>query len=189
MKNFSGIVMAGGRSQRMGRDKALLTLSDGRTLLDRAIATLVELGAGEIILSVGSGRRYEKTGTTEVQDAVADCGPIAGLAAGLWKASAPLCLVLAVDMPEMRRDYLGRLLERSKENCGVVPVYGGSAEPLAAVYPRCCSEHMQSALQHGDYSLQQLVRQLAELGLVACLPVTEMEHKFFANWNTPADCR
>lgn len=187
-KVFSGVVLAGGRSVRMGKDKALLTLPDGRTLLECAVDTLRQAGAGEVIVSVGSEKTYGVPGTREVQDSRADCGPMSGLHAALTAAKYPLCVVLAVDLPKMTAAYLSGLWRQSELGCGVVPVHDGQAEPLAAVYPREAGEEAQRALAEQNYSLQRWVRLLEALRRVKTVSIRQEERSLFANWNTPGDC-
>lgn len=186
---FTGIVLAGGRSTRMGRDKALLALADGKTLLARAVETLRAAGAPEILVSVAHGKTYGLAGTREVADLQEDCGPMGGLAASLAVAGHPLCLVLAVDMPGMMPAYLRGLLREARPGCGVVPVIDGSFEPLAAVYPRETSASMADALASRDLSLQRLVGRLVSGGVIRGVPVSEDRRPLFVNCNTPGDCR
>jgi len=185
---FTGVVLAGGRSTRMGRDKALLTLPNGRTLLEQAVATLRETGASEILVSVGRGEIYGLPGAREILDVQDGCGPIGGLQAALAEARQALCVVLAVDLPAMTSVYLGRFLAEADLSCGIVPLSDGSAEPLAAVYPRAALAEVERAMKAQDYSLQRLVRRLEELRLVRFRVLGEAERVLFANWNSPEDC-
>jgi molybdopterin-guanine dinucleotide biosynthesis protein A len=186
---FTGVVMAGGRSTRMGRDKALLKLADGRTLLEQAVETLRVLSATEVIVSIANAKSYGLPGTREIADVRPDCGPLGGLHACLVAAEHPLCAVLAVDVPAMTPEYLRGLLGRTKSGRGVVPMVDDSAEPLVAVYPKEALSEVERALDAGEFSLQKLVRRLEQAGLVECVPVAEGDRTLFANWNSPEDCR
>lgn len=186
---FTGVVMAGGRSTRMGRDKALLKLEDGRTLLERSVALLRGVGASEVLVSVGNVRTYGMPCTREIQDITVGCGPMGGLAAALAEARSSLCVVLAVDLPAMTSAYLGALLAEARVSCGVVPVLGNSVEPLAAIYPKEAAAEVEGAMQAQDYSLQRLIRGLEQKKLVRLRTVSSTERGLFANWNSPEDCR
>lgn len=185
---FTGVVLAGGRSTRMGRDKALLTLPNGRTLLEQAVATLRETGATEVLVSVGNGRTYGLPDTREILDVQDGCGPMGGLQACLADARQALCVVLAVDLPAMTEAYLEGLLAEADSGCGVVPLSDSSAEPLAAVYPRVALAEVELAMKAQDYSLQRLVRKLETLRLVRLRVVGDAERTLFGNWNSPKDC-
>lgn len=185
---FTGVVLAGGRSTRMGRDKALLTLPNGRTLLQQAVATLRETGAAEILVSVGNGKTYGLPDAREILDVQDSCGPMGGLHTSLSAAQEQRCVVLAVDLPAMTPKYLRGLLSQTQAARGVVPVINGSFEPLVAVYPKEALAEVQRALEAGDYSLQKLIRRLEQEGLAECVPVAPGERPLFANWNSPEDC-
>lgn len=172
----------------MGRDKALLTLPNGCTLLERAVETLRAAGAAEVLVSVGNGKAYGVHGTREFQDLQAGCGPMGGLAVGLAEAQYELCVVLAVDLPAMTSEYLGGLLAEADADCGIVPLFGGSAEPLAAFYTKEATAEVERAMRSQDYSLQRLVCKLEALQLVRFRAVCEAERVLFANWNSPEDC-
>lgn len=186
---FTGAVFAGGRSTRMGRDKALLTLPNGQTLLERAVAVLRELGATEILVSIGRDKTYGLQGTRELPDVQTDCGPLGGLHACLTEAKEKLCMVLAVDLPAMTPEYVRWLLSQTQKERGVVPIFGGSAEPLVAVYPKAALGEVQRALGASEFSLQKLVRRLEQEKLVDLVAVEVGERSLFANWNSPDDCR
>lgn len=115
---FSALLLAGGRSTRMGRDKALLPHPvSGLPLLAHQAALLRSLpGCAELLLSAPADRGYALDGPLAgarlVADAAPDCGPLAGLAAGLSAATQPRLLVLAVDLPFVAADLLVRLLPR-----------------------------------------------------------------------------
>lgn len=185
---FTGVVLAGGRSTRMGRDKALIPLEDGRTLLEQAVETLRAAGAAEVLVSVGNEKTYGIPGTREFQDLQAGCGPMGGLAVGLAEAQHELCMVLAVDLPAMTSVYLGGLLAEADVDCGIVPLFGGSAEPLVAIYTKEATAEVERAMKAQDYSLQRLVCKLEALQLVRFRTVCEAERVLFANWNSPEDC-
>lgn len=186
---LTGIVLAGGRSVRMGRDKALLKLPNGKTLLAQAVATLREVGATELLVSVGNGKSYGMPNTREIQDVQDGCGPMGGLQSCLAEAQHAWCVVLAVDLPAMTAAYIWGLLAAADLKCGVVPQCDGSAEPLAAIYPKAAAVEVERAMKAQDYSLQRLIGKLEAARLVRLQVVGDAERALFANWNSPEDCR
>lgn len=132
-----------------------------------------------------SGRpRAEWSACEIVADAMADAGPLAGVAAALQRCSAPLLVVLAVDLPRMTPAFLRSLCRDPR---GAVPRGPDGFEPLAAVYPATCASLAQEALQGGDFSMQHFVRSAIELGLLAERKISAAESALFVNLNTPAD--
>src|SRR5690348_17763401 len=127
----SALLLAGGKSSRMGRDKAFLEL-EGEPLWQRQLATLRALSPEQLLIA--GPRREQWTGLEVIADQIAEAGPLAGIAAALHKCTAPHLVVLAVDLPMVTSDFLRALLELCREEQGAVPTAAGAAEPLAAIY-------------------------------------------------------
>ena len=143
-----GFVVAGGRSRRMGRDKALLGWG-GATLIDHAIATLETVCAEVRVLS-GLQRRYTDRGRAVVVDVAPDAGPLGGLAAALADAAPRPVLLLAVDMPFVPAPLLRHLGESLAGWDVVVPVTPPGPEPLCAAYAAACQDAVRDALAAGE---------------------------------------
>jgi molybdopterin-guanine dinucleotide biosynthesis protein A len=184
---LTGLILAGGRSSRMGQDKAGLILPDGRTLLERQAAVLRSAGVDTVIASVQRGTRGLPVGLAAVYDAVPGAGPLAGLAAGLRAVPAGRVMVLAVDMPGISVAQLVELLDLSTEECGAVPTLGGKIEPLVGIYPSALAASCQAALNGERRAVHEWVREEA-INLRLRLwevPVTWTDA--LRSWNTPED--
>src|SRR5689334_5170009 len=136
---FTAVLLAGGASRRMGVDKALLPVPEGksrvRPLWQHQLGTLETLGPVEVLVS-GPARPGFPARLRCVPDDVPARGPLGGLAACLAQVTTPWMLVLAVDLPLMTASFLGGLLQACDAGRGVVPRGPDHYEPLAAVYPR-----------------------------------------------------
>jgi molybdopterin-guanine dinucleotide biosynthesis protein A len=185
--NFAAILLAGGRSTRMGVDKATMIFR-GQTLWRHQLETLRASGATSIAISGPRDRTYAGA-VPVIEDDQPGLGPLAGLVSALRWCSSPLLLVLAVDLPAMTPDYLARLAAESNPGCGVVPIREGWTEPLAAVYPREALALAAAHLESGDHSLQHWVSACGNAGLVRFRPVAPEELPLFLNLNTPQDVR
>src|SRR3954463_5091935 len=106
----SALLMAGGESRRMGRDKATLVIG-GEELWRRQVRTLREAGCAEIMIARGEREPLGigEPGLIEVPDAMPGCGPLGGLVAGLRQAKTRWLLVLAVDLPFMPAAFLRQM--------------------------------------------------------------------------------
>ncbi|MGH2718262.1 MAG: molybdenum cofactor guanylyltransferase [Actinomycetota bacterium] len=181
---LSGIVLAGGASRRMGRDKALLTY-EGEPLVARA-ARLLSAACDDVILASGDGRRLGGLGLglTEVADTAAGAGPLGGIIAGLETVRHLLVAVVAVDMPDLSVAVLGDLAARwDGRSPAIVPRAAGRLEPLHAVYSRLAAPELRAALEAGERSvhrvLEALGAQVVDLGLTT--------GAFARNLNAPGD--
>src|SRR5512145_660039 len=121
IENCTALILAGGESRRMGQDKASLVL-DGRTLLQNVAATLQPL-FDEVIVSVRQPR--SDTGLPQVCDAPGQVGPLAGLAAGLERASHSWLFAAACDMPFITPPLIEYLARQRADWQAVVPMVGG----------------------------------------------------------------
>ncbi|CAN5563968.1 hypothetical protein BH20VER3_BH20VER3_08040 [soil metagenome] len=181
---FSAVLLAGGKSSRMGRDKAFLEIA-GQPLWRRQIETLSRLSPEQLMISGPS--RTAWSAYENAPDQHANGGPLAGVAAALQQCRTAHLLVLAVDLARMTSDYLASLLQLCPRHQGIVPQGGGRFEPLAAIYPAACRALAEANLHVGDYSMQNFVRRARERGLVLERPISNAEIPLFANLNTPAD--
>jgi molybdopterin-guanine dinucleotide biosynthesis protein A len=143
-----GFVVAGGRSRRMGRDKALLGWG-GATLIDHAISTLGEVCSEVRVLS-GLQRRYTDRGRAVVVDVAPDAGPLGGLGAALANAAPRPVILLAVDMPFVPAALLRDLGESLAGWDVAVPVIPAGPEPLCAAYANACQDAVRDALAAGE---------------------------------------
>jgi molybdopterin-guanine dinucleotide biosynthesis protein A len=173
----------------MGRDKALLEL-DGRTLLERSVATLSDL-VPRVLLACGSSPRYGQLGLECVLDRGAGLGPLAGLESALQRARAagiPWLLALACDMPAASSAVFRLLLERARSEQADAALLASpeGLEPLHGLYRTSVLPALAHVLERGerrlcafheDIRLATLERDELPPGLRGCA----------CNWNSPQD--
>lgn len=184
--NLSAVILAGGQSTRMGRDKAWLEI-DRQSLIVRAANTIRALDIKELFISGRAGVDYSSLGCPVLPDLEPGLGPLAGIERALEALEAGLLLVLAVDLPGMTAPFLRQLATRCTPLTGVVPMLGGDLEPLAAIYPKRCHTIAADALARGrraakDFALACLKEKAARPFVVA-----PSDAGCFANWNRPSD--
>ena len=178
---FSAVLLAGGKSSRMGCDKALLEI-DGEPLWRRQLATLRAIEPEQLLVS-GPNRGEGET----VADEIVDAGPLGGVAAALANCTAPLLVVLAVDLPRITPAFLRTLLALCDSGRGVVPCGAEFFEPLAAIYPAVAAEMARAQLRRGQFSMQEFVRTAMRSGWLLERKLAPEEVPLFANMNTPRD--
>ena len=149
---FAAALIAGGRSRRMGCDKARLRTGDGVELWRRQLLVLRELGAEELLISCRPDQLHfaEEPGVRLVFDEWPDAGPLGGIVSCLESASADRLIVLGVDMPLMTAGVLRHLLSHSRPERGAVFCNGRFFEPLAALYLKRMAADGQDRLRLQD---------------------------------------
>ena len=184
---FTAVLLAGGKSTRMGRDKAGV-LVGGQPLWQRQLATLRAVQPQELFISGKADGPYAGAGVEILADNFPGLGPLAGLEAALRRARHPLVLVLAIDLPAMTADFLSGLVHAAAASAtGCVPCADGWFEPLAAVYPRACQPLAAACLREPDRSMQRFVRLAAEQGFMRVRALADSERGLFQNLNEPGD--
>jgi len=184
--NFSAVILAGGKSSRMGRDKAWLEIG-GQTLLARQVELVREIGAREIYISGRAETDYSEFGCRVLLDRFPEAGPLAGIEHALDKIATPLMLVLAVDLPEMTAELLQRLAADCPKAIGIIPKLEDSIEPLAAFYPKAAHTLALAGLKRGNFAVKDFAEECVQSGLSRFIKLDVDEARRFANWNSPAD--
>jgi len=176
------VILAGGRSARMGRDKAGLPVA-GVTLLEWMVRRLGPHFAETIVAGAVAPQ-----GAREAPDRRADAGPVAGIEAGLLAARSPYVLAVACDMPYASVRLASFLLERCAGHDAGVPRVGGRVQPTCAAYARAAAPKIGAYLDGGARRATEMLgdldavfvdeRELAGAG-IAMTELTDLD--------TPAD--
>jgi molybdenum cofactor guanylyltransferase len=183
---FTGYVLAGGKSKRMGRDKSMLTLA-GKTLLERAESVLSPLCRG--VKFVVGRDKFTDSGTF-IHDIHCDLGPIGGIHAGFEDCNTEFAVILAVDLPLVSTEIIRQLCAaaiEAPEAAGVIPRQSdGRLQPLCAVYrPALCLRILQ------EFIAAQQTRAagafLAKIPVHVIESVEENGIDYFLNVNRPLD--
>jgi molybdopterin-guanine dinucleotide biosynthesis protein A len=188
---FAAALLAGGRSLRMGRDKARLPWG-GEPLWRHQWRTLAALEPSSLLLSCRTVDDFpDLGGGRAVADAWPEAGPAGGLASCLAVMEEPLLVALGVDMPAMPSGFLHELLSCAHIGRGVAVRQRDNTgrarwEPLAAVWPREMLPLMESSLRSGCGSLQKILASAEAAGLMMAWD-DPVPSAWLANANTPSD--
>jgi molybdopterin-guanine dinucleotide biosynthesis protein A len=186
----SGVIMAGGTSQRLGRNKALERIG-GKALIERVMDSLVPLTT-EVLVVVAQPEQAAALllppWVRVVSDRYPGRGSLGGIFSGLQASAEPWSLVVACDMPFLNRELLRYLIGETSNVDAVVPCLGGQPEPLHALYSKACLAPMQLMLRAGQLKIAPLfeavrVRYVDE----ATIDRIDPRHLSFFNINTQAD--
>ncbi len=155
---LSAAVLAGGRSTRMGRDKALLPLVPGGPPMIRLVLDRVRAVADDVTIVSESRPGYDAFGARVVPDDFPGTGALGGIATGLRHAAHAHCLVVACDMPFLSLPLLRRMAEEPRDYDVLVPRLPGQSrqgggmvfQTLHAIYGRGCLEPIAAQLATGN---------------------------------------
>jgi len=185
--DLSAFILAGGKSTRMGTDKAFVPL-DGRTLLARALDLARQLTSDVRI--VGDREKFAPFAPV-VEDIFPGCGPLGGIHAALRSSQSDLNVILAVDTPFVSLALLQHLITRARKTPSAavtVPRASGGWQPLCAVYRREFADAAEQALTQGRYKIDALF----DDGNTQVIAEEELQSsgfspRIFRNLNTPQE--
>lgn len=186
-QDSGAIVLAGGKSSRMGQDKALLPFN-GMTLLEHVVASLTGMFP-HIVVVADVADKYPISCGRVIGDIYPECGPLGGILTGLTHLGAGAHLVVACDMPYLHPSVIQLLFKAvTLEWDAIVPETGGHLEPLCAVYRHTAANRLMGFLEGGNYSVHEALKTLRTKRIgEGVLRRIDPELRCFTNWNTLED--
>jgi molybdenum cofactor guanylyltransferase len=187
--DMTGILVAGGKSRRMGRDKRFLELG-GQTLLQRVLSVLQSLFGEVLVVLAEPLTQLEGQGYRVVTDLIPNCATLGGLHAGLSSASHRRVLAVGCDMPFLNPAVIRRLAEFGAQADVVMPKLVTGLQPMHAVYSKACLPHLEQMARTKQFKVQGLTEVPGlTVKLVPEKDFLDVDPQLlsFFNINTPAD--
>lgn len=157
-KDITAILLAGGKSSRMGTDKGLIELN-GASFMARIIRA-VEPFVNKIVI-VSNDPNYDVFNLKRVSDIIPDAGPLAGIFSGLFYSESEVNLVLSCDVPLINETVLKTLIDGYDPKMDVIQLQSqGKTMPLIALYKKHCMHACLESLKKGERRLTQVVEQM-----------------------------
>lgn len=185
-KDITGVILAGGKSSRMGSAKEFLSVN-GRPMLDNVLDVLNPLFC-EIFVVTNDKKRFPNLKRAEVvEDLVRGRGPLGGIYTGLRVISSEKAFFVACDMPFLHNALIRKLLDYARQSdydC-VIPRYADRIQPLHAVYSRRITQIIEDSLKGEDLSIMQLIQRCK----CKYIDADKEEASSFFNINTPQDLK
>lgn len=154
-KNITGIILAGGKSSRMGSDKGLMHY-EGKSFIQYSIEALKPIVSTIIIVS--NNELYDQFGYLRIEDTVEDFGPVAGIYAGLESSLTAYNLILSCDIPLIRTEVLESLVQNSKLEEEIVLLKSQvRLMPLIALYNKECRKKFKKAIEQKEHKLMNVL--------------------------------
>ncbi|MCC6544871.1 MAG: molybdenum cofactor guanylyltransferase [Nitrospirae bacterium] len=186
---MTGVILTGGKSSRMGQDKALLTV--GGVQLIRRIIDVYEKLFDEILVVTNKAGRHEGPGYREVTDIIPECGPLGGIYTGLSYAKYDRIFVASCDLPFIMDSTVRIVISEPVSYDIVVPDDGLRLHPLHAVYSRKCVPQMRKWLDNGLYNVTKFINEVEGLSVrkiqMSEITAGDQDFKSFFNMNTQED--
>ena len=156
VKSASAVILAGGRSARMGQPKAMLRLG-GITLIERTVIELARAFDDIVVVAAPESEAIELPAlgaVTIVHDESAYQGPVGALARGLRAVRHELAFACSCDLPMLRSEVASWMLSLTDErDAAAIPQIGERLQPLHAVYRRRCADALDAMLARGEHRL------------------------------------
>lgn len=181
-ENITGYILAGGKSSRMGSDKAS-KLFQGKPLIEHVITPL-ETVVNSIVI-VSDNPEHSNFGKPVIPDLMKDIGPAGGIYSALFQSSTEKNFIVSCDMPFITSEGIRYLIEKSADFEITIP-RSEFPQPLFGVYSKSCLPLWESLIKSGQLSLRQLITHFK----INTLPVNDssiFSEKFFSNINSPSD--
>ncbi len=187
LAGIAPVILAGGKSSRMGRNKSFVTLGDQK-LIDIVAGKVAALFAAPPLLVTNAPEEYAYLGLPTAGDVYRDMGPLGGIHAALSHSTAPRIFVFGCDMPFVSAELVLHMAALSPAFDVVMPRFSDRPEPLHAVYSAACLGPAEACLARGDRRVISFfpavnVRYLEQAEIRALLP----DDTAFLNINTPED--
>ena len=180
-KKLSGIILAGGKSSRMGSDKALL-LYNNKTFLEHVVCAIKPLV--DDILIISNNKEHQVDDCTTIPDLILNSGPIAGIYTGLKHTETENNLVLSCDIPLVQTSILELIIKNNEPDKDVVQIIDDqNSMPLIALYKKRIAPYLLSELNKGERRLVKSINKLNKKNIY----VTNDQHNCLININTVAD--
>lgn len=182
----AAIILSGGKSSRMGTNKALLIINE-KTNIER-IADNLKVLFDDIILVTNEPQQYQFLGLKMVSDQYPGMGPLAGVHAGLNASDFEVNFVVACDMPFVSVELANALVNNCSHYDAVVPVINGKQHPLFSVFKKETANKIELSITNGRLRMKHLLNDLNVLYVteteLQAYSQLDLERVFF-NMNHP----
>ena len=162
--DITGIILAGGKSLRFGRNKALEKIA-GMTLVERVITHLTPITGRIVLITDGDNGRFSEIKSTEaITDIYPARGPLGGVYTGLSASNTVANIVVACDMPFLNTVLLSHMVDISAGFDAVIPHWpNNQIEPLHGIYSLSCIPVMKKRLENNQLSISECLKEMRVL--------------------------
>jgi len=188
ISDVTGVLLAGGKSRRMGEDKRLLSIGE-ETLYARSLSVLQAIFE-RVVVVVAQDSPLVASDAPVLRDVIPHCGSLGGLYTGLKQAGTQWVFAVACDMPFLDPDTIRHFIGLKGEGDVIMAKLQNGSQPMHALYHRNCLPTMESLIRAQDFKIQRLADHPAlrvRVVMPAELRQLDPQGRSFYNVNTPAD--
>ena len=186
--HMTGLIMAGGKSRRLGQDKRFLTLG-GKSCLQHVLDAYRDL-FDEILIVADAKEPFQSVGVRVVEDLIPGAASLGGLYTGLFYAEEERVFAAAADMPCLSPETIKIVLEQAERGDVVIPDLNGKLQPMHAVYSKVCLPYLKAFIDRSELKVQNLCA-IPELRVhripQSVFEAVDPKLRSFFNINTPDD--
>lgn len=182
MKNITGIILAGGKSSRMGSDKGMLELY-GKKFIEHIISA-VKPNVDRIII-IANNTNYNGFSHSVFNDLVKEKGPLGGIYTGLLKSETEKNLIVSCDIPFINSALINYIINNSKGADVAVPVFNGHTEPLCAVYTKKMTAGIHKLILINELKMHKVLQHFITREIFITEDQEFYNDKLLENINTP----
>lgn len=155
--NITGIILAGGRSRRIGKDKAFLPI-DNEPMIQKELKIFQQVFSKIIVVTNTPDKYKHFEGIKIITDIIPECGPLGGIYSGLSLSDTEYSFFAACDMPFINKDMVFYIINQLDGVWAVVPFYGGKTQPLFAAYSKECLLSIEKQLSLKKFAIKEYLK-------------------------------
>lgn len=179
-KHITAIILAGGKSSRMGEDKAFLKVK-AKTMIEHVIAAVKPITKDIIIIA--NDKKHEQFGYPVYKDLITNCGPLAGIYTGLTFSETTKNLIISCDIPMLSTQLLQSLIQHSEGYEVCVPKNNHKLHPLIGVYSKSCLPVFEKELNNKQRKIQIALQKVP----LKVMDADNFDPQIFTNVNTKTE--
>ncbi len=183
-KNITGVILAGGKSSRMGTDKGVLELN-GKKIIEHIIFSIQPI-VDEIII-ISNTNNYDYLGLKVYNDIIKDRGPLAGIHTALTYTSTEKNLIVSCDTPFINSELLSYLVDNAGRCEVAIPIHKGNTEPLCAIYSKKCVDRFEELISKNVLKMHNVFHHFITKEIFISEKQSFYDPKLFVNINTPEE--
>ncbi|MBI2272058.1 MAG: molybdenum cofactor guanylyltransferase [Bacteroidetes bacterium] len=185
-KDITGIILAGGKSSRMGSDKGMIQLN-GKRFIEHILEALIP-NVSDIII-IANNDNYNNLGYKVYEDIIKDRGPLGGIYTGLRNSKTENNIIVSCDIPFINSGLIKHIIKNMGRTDISVPVFEGNTEPLCAVYTKEITGKIKDLIINNELKIHNVLKHFITTEVHITNKLDFYNKRLLANINTPEELK